>query len=160
VHPLVTSHGATSSRRDRNQFHLEFDWVGTVDPTSWLAVPAALETLGAVLPGGWPEVRRRNHEMALTARRILCDALGIDPPAPESMIGSLVAVPLPPRERDPHLSPAWLDGLQQVLYEEYTIEVPIFAWPNSPARLVRVSAQLYNEPGHYEHLARSLQAVL
>src|SRR5262245_22996406 len=65
VHPLVTSHGRNSPRRDRSRFQLEFGWTGTDDPTACLCVPDALEHLGAQLPGGWPQLMRANHELAL-----------------------------------------------------------------------------------------------
>ena len=53
--------------------------------------PAALRFLGGLLPGGWPAVRARNRALALAARDLLTDALGIAPPAPDEMIGSIAA---------------------------------------------------------------------
>ncbi len=54
VRPVVISHGANSARADRSRYRLEFDWTGTFDPSAWLAVPAALDFMGSLLPGGWP----------------------------------------------------------------------------------------------------------
>jgi len=34
--------------------------------------------------------------------------------------------------------------------------VPIIAWPEYPRRLLRISAQLYNDPGQYRLLAEAL----
>src|SRR3954454_8257069 len=92
VRPAIISHGPNAEPRDRSRFHLEFDWTGTFDPTPWLSVPAALQFVGSLVEGGWTEVRRRNHELALRARDILCARLSIAPPAPDAMLGSMAAL--------------------------------------------------------------------
>src|SRR5207247_389892 len=99
VRPVSISHGANATRTDRSRYHLEFDWTGTFDPSPWLAVPAALQFMESLVVdfqgGGWPEIMRRNRALALQARDILCDALALPHPAPDSMLGSMAAVPLP-----------------------------------------------------------------
>jgi isopenicillin-N epimerase len=159
IHPLITSHGRTTPRTDRSRFRLEFDWCGTSDPTGWLCVPSALRALEALVPGGWPEVMARNHALALAGRRLLCTALGISPPCPEEMLGSLAAVHLPD-DAGPPRSFFGTDPLQDRLWEERSIEVPVFPWPDRPTRLLRISAQLYNAPEQYAFLAQCLTEML
>lgn len=160
VRPLTISHGANSPRIDRSRFRLEFDWTGTSDPTAFLCVPAAIEFMKGLLPGGWPAVMRRNREVALEARRALCDGLGIGIPAPEAMIGSLASVPLPDGQPDPRGAPARRDPLQDALFARFGIEVPVMRWPGARARLLRVSAQLYNEPAEFAKLAGVVPGLL
>ncbi|HEU4521180.1 MAG TPA: aminotransferase class V-fold PLP-dependent enzyme [Thermoanaerobaculia bacterium] len=148
VHPAVISHGANSPRTDRSRYLLEFDWTGTFDPTAWLCVPDAIRFMDSLVAGGWPEVMRRNHLLALRGRDIVAAALEVDPPAPDAMLGSMAALPLP--DGPPDL-------LQQELFERFSIEVPINAWPQPPKQLLRVSAQLYNEERDYETLAAALR---
>jgi isopenicillin-N epimerase len=157
IHPIAISHGANSSRADRSRFHLEFDWTGTFDPSAWLSVPAALEFMesGVGLQGGWPEVMRRNNALTLLARDLLCDTLGIAPPAPDAMLGAMAAIPLPGETPD-HES-RYGDPLQDRLLYDYSIEVPIMPWPT---RLLRISTQLYNELDDYEKLATALRTLL
>jgi isopenicillin-N epimerase len=160
LHPVVTSHGANARRADRSRFHLEFDWVGTADPTPALCVPAALRFMAGLLPGGWDAVRRANHDKALAARRVLAAALGVALPAPDDMLGALAALPLPDGDGAPPTSSLYADPLQETLYERFRIQVPIVPWPGPPRRLVRVSAQLYNDPTEYEVLAAALREVV
>jgi isopenicillin-N epimerase len=58
-------------------------------------------------------------------------------------------VPLPPGPRQP---------LQEQLWEQYHIEVPIVEW--NGGRYVRVSCHLYNEAGQIDELVRGLRALL
>ena len=106
-----------------------------------------------------------NQALARRARDILCAALRVTQPAPDSMLGSMAAVPLvgvgghrrrraPPEgalrrraHRGADLSLAGRRGARH---------------PGEAARgiLVRVSAQRYNRADEYERLADTLVARL
>ena len=161
IRPLVISHGAGSSRKDRSRYLLEFSWTGTGDFSACLSAPESIRVIGALLPGGWPAVMRRNRALALAARRLLCDALEIPSPCPDEMIGSLAAMPLPDMAAaDVARIANGLDPLRGRLLREHGIEVPVFPWPAPPRRLLRVSAQLYNSLPQYERLAEVLKKIL
>ena len=150
IRPAIISHGANATRTDRSRFHLEFDWTGTFDPTAWMCVGESLKFMSSLVEGGWPEVMRRNRELALRARDLLCDSLGIPHPAPDSMIGSMAAMPLPDGNAE---------ELQDVLFRQ-NIEVPVMPWPEPHGRILRVSAQLYNTIDDYEKLAAALASAI
>ena len=161
LRPLVISHGASSPRTDRPRFRLEFDWVGTQDPTPFLCVPHALRFLGALLPGGWPELMERNHALAMRGQRLLCEALRIEAPAPEQMLGSLASVPLPDfaGPMPPARGVPW-HPLQKALLEKHGIEVPVVHFPAPPRQLIRIAAQIYNSEAQLKGLAAALQVEL
>jgi len=161
IRPLVISHGANSSRADRSRFQIEFGWMGTWDPSACLSVPEALRFIGSLVPGGWPEVMRRNRELALAARELLCKALNTQPPCPNAMIGSLASMALPDAlETETPSSPLYADPLQDKLRADYGIEVPVIPWPAPPGRLLRISAQLYNWLPQYQRLVDALGRLL
>lgn len=168
IKPLAISHGANSSRMDRSRFRLEFDWTGTFDPSAWLTIPAAIDGLGEMLPGGWPTLMTINHHLVVSARNMLAEALHTPVQAPNSMTGSMASVLLPggpwPRadaERRVEMIEEAMRGRR--------FEVPLMAWP-SPwlidsgdlpettelVILVRISAHAYNYLGQYERLASIL----
>jgi isopenicillin-N epimerase len=159
VRPLTLSHGANSPRTDRSRFLVEFDWTGTSDPTPQLCIGDAIACLEAMVPGGLAEIMTRNRNLALEGRAILAKTLGVDPPAPESMIGSMAAVPLPDGKAT--VAPSlYGDALQEVLQKTWHVEVPIVPWPAPPKRLVRISAQLYDTREEYVYLADKLALEL
>jgi len=161
VRPLSISHGANSPRTDRSRFLVEFGWTGTDDPSAWLCVPEAIRFVGSLLPGGWPEVMQRNHDLALAGREVLCQALHCQPPCPAAFLGSLASVPIPDATNPgPVTSPLYLDPLQDELLERLHFEVPVIPWPAPPKRLLRISAQLYNSLGQYQRLANALHQIL
>src|SRR5262245_14453718 len=149
IHPLVISHGWAGAEDGRARFQREFDWVGTRDPSPWLAAPESLRLLGGLFPGGWRDLMERNRALALAARGILLDALGLEPPCPESMIGSMASIPLPafaPRAPGASLG---AEALRDLLYDAYRMEVFFSEWPGPSGRLVRIAAQIYNEREQY-----------
>ena len=95
----------------------------------------------------WPAARGR-----CCARRI-----GVAPPCPESMLGSLAAVELPADEDRPPLGPLALDPLQEWLFERRRIEVPVYGWPLPRRRWIRVSPHLHNSEAQYVALASALR---
>ena len=161
IHPSIVSHGANATRTDRSRFRLEFDWVGTSDPTPALTLPAAIDWMARLEPGGWSAVMAANHAMALAARDRLVAAFGGPVPAPDDMIGSMVSVGLPGLRTDDAAA-----RLHQSLFDEDRIEVPIVPWPVPGARrtptdeprsvLIRVSAQRYTESADIERLVDAL----
>ncbi len=159
VRPVTISHAANSPRTDRSRYLMEFDWVGTDDPTAALCVPTAIRFMGKLLPGGWAELRRSNRDLALQARREIATALDVAPPSPDSMVGSLASIRLPPGDGTPSPSPLYTDPLQDLLLERWSIEVPVIPWPAPPERWIRISAQIYNRPDQYQRLAAVLSEI-
>jgi isopenicillin-N epimerase len=157
IRPLTISHGANSARRDRSRFQLEFGWQGTFDPAAFLCVPEAIRFIGSLLPGGWPAVMASNRTLALAGRKILCEALNISAPSPQEFIGSIASVPIPDAAPDALARLPFNEyPLQDALREKHGIEVPIISWPESPKRVLRISAQLYNSLPQYELLAKKM----
>lgn len=158
VRPLVISHGANDPRTDRSRFRLEFDWTGTREVTAWLTVPRALDFLEGLVPGGFTALAERNHAVALQARDVLCRALQIAPPAPDPLLGSMASVPLPVRRSTDGPGDVW--QLRNDLLARHHVDVPLFAWPRAPHRVLRVSLQAYNSIEQVERLAAALTIEL
>jgi isopenicillin-N epimerase len=161
VLPLITSHGRNDPRQDRPALWKEFDWQGTLNLTAFLSLPESFRVIAGLRPGGWPAHMAANHDLAIEARRLLHDALGTEPIAPESMIGSMASIALPNA-----LSEDEAKALTTSLAVEDRIEVPAVPFPVRAAKpspiaactngFVRISAQRYNELADYERLAAAL----
>ena len=101
-----------------------------------------------------------NHQLAIAARNVLCEALGIPPPAPDEMLGSMAALPIGDGSPEPPTSALYNDPLQVALFERFAVEVPIVPWPRPPKRLIRVSAQIYNDLSDYHRLAAAVREMM
>jgi isopenicillin-N epimerase len=156
IHPLSISHGANSPRIDRSRFRLEFDWVGTSDPTPYLCVPKAIAWVENLLPKGWEELRAKNRDLVLKAREIFCNKFGLNLPCPIEMIGSMVSLSLNELFPDDNLS---AENLQNQLFEQYNIEIPVIPFPHKQDKIIRMSAQLYNTLDEYIYLADIIEKL-
>lgn len=155
IRPTTISHGANSPRTDKSRFQLEFDWMGTVDPSAYLCVPVAIDFMGSLLEGGWPELMAKNHALALAGRQILLDKLDLPQPCPDEMVGSMAVIQLKDAKFDA-VEMSGIAPLQEALWEIFKIEVPVIPWPDANQQLVRISAQFYNSLPQYEYLAKAL----
>ncbi len=139
LHPAVISWGLGKG------FTTEFDWVGTKDPSAYLAAPAAIAFMREI---GLDAIRSHNHGLAWEGARLLCARWGTALDLEETMVGTMATVPLP----EP-LGTTKEDAtmLRDALLEDDGIEVQLHAWKG---RLwVRISTQIYNEISDVEHLA-------
>ncbi|MCM2374509.1 aminotransferase class V-fold PLP-dependent enzyme [Aporhodopirellula aestuarii] len=151
--PAVISRGANLDGFGDTKFQANFNWPGTFDPSPLLALPTAIEFLSGLHPQpagcGLEALMRANHDLVVSARRLILDRLGIEEPVPESMLGSLATIPIP----------AWRDctsdqikEIGKRLRDEHRFEFPVIRFADSIGCL-RISAQAYNSIEQYQRLA-------
>ena len=143
IHPAVISWGLGEG------FIREFGWVGTRDPTPWLAAPDGIEFLESL---GLDAVRHYNHDLAWRAARHLTAVWNTSVGFDESVVGSMVTVPVPASVGS---TKADAVRLRDRLLFEHNIEVQVHE--RAGQLWVRVSAQVYNDDNDIDRLA---QAVL
>jgi isopenicillin-N epimerase len=159
--PLALTARAHKIRPERAQFLRDFDYQGTDDYSPMLTLPAAIESMGGLLPGGWPALMRHNHDLAMAARDVFCEVLGCEAPAPESMTGGMFTLLIPdPPAHLMNRPTCYDDALQDVLFDRYRIVAPVWHLASTNQRVVRVSAQVYNTAEQYERAAHALKTEL
>ncbi len=164
--PAVISHGYNADTSERSRYRQMFDWTGTADPTAVLCVPSAIDVIASTMPEGWTNVMRRNNHLVRAARDLIHDRLGLGKPhAPDEMITSLAAIALPPSNTDTKPDPmngvgGYPTTLQRRLVADFHVQVPVNPWPKPGARLLRLSAHIYNAMPGYETLADALEQLL
>ncbi len=89
-------------------------------------------------------------------RKALCEALGTEPLCPDEMLGSMASVRLPDSQEP---TTGWIHPVQTRLYDQFRIEAPVFAWPELPSLLLRISAQAYNHLDQFGQLAEAVRRV-
>jgi isopenicillin-N epimerase len=143
LHPLVISWGYEQG------FVNEFDWIGTRDPSAWLAAPAGIAFLDEM---GFDAQRRANHDLAWSAATMLAERWKTTIPAQESEVGSMVTLPLPKSAGAADAAAA--ARLRDRLLFEHNIEVQLHAGHGQ--LWTRVSAQVYNTMEDFVRLADAI----
>lgn len=171
LRPLVVGHGAnTPLSAGASRFHLEHDWLGTADPTPWLALPQALGLLtgesldGEVLPPAsepWlarlGERMHAHRQLAQQGQALLLHALQLDQPlAPAAMQAAMAAVPLAPV--------GTLDGpALQAQLKRMGFQLPVIPlrpFTAGAPQFLRISCFAYNTPDDLQRLACALPQAL
>jgi isopenicillin-N epimerase len=140
LRPLVASHGLSLG------YQPAFDWTGTFDPSSILAIPAALDFFERA---GWQAAREHNNDLAQRGAELVAERIGTSYEVPDGMAASMRLVPLPAQ-----LTEAGARALESRLLDQHGVVVP--ATSHGGWRWLRVSAQLYNALDDYERLADAL----
>jgi isopenicillin-N epimerase len=144
LRPVVTSWGF-----DRG-IAAEFDLPGTRDPTPFLSAPFAIDLMKEY---GLEAVRGYNHALAWWAGQMLAEMWGATFETPESMVGSMVTVPLPtPLGSNEHDAERVRASLERA-----GIEAPVLV--GRSGLHVRVSAQIYCERADIERLALAVNEL-
>ena len=159
IQPLTISHGHTFPLGTTTRFRHEFDWTGTQDVSGWCALPKVISGMEDMIDGGWEAIMQHNRDLVIEGRNLLCKALGIEAPCPDSMITCISTLQLPgePLPLEIMHEP---DPLHEILSQKYNIQVPVWSWPSPAGRYLRISAQLYNDIEEYKLLADALKHEL
>jgi isopenicillin-N epimerase len=151
--PLIISHAGHKGE----PFAERFFWQGTSDPSPLLCAADAIEYMASLMPGGWDEIMKRNHEICMQAREILCAGLGLSPSCPGEMNAAMTTLELPPLGDMAPPDYKNVDALQNKIYREHDLELPLWYWSQPPRRITRLSVQLYNAPEQFRYAAEILK---
>lgn len=125
------------------------EYSGTLDYTAWLAAPTGLHVLRTL---GLDRVRQHNLDLVRYGQRVVTTALGVAPVQLDTPVSMrLVRLPVA-------LDEDAAKALQLRIAAELRCELPVVVW--SGQTHVRLCAQVYNRPEHYDRLAEGLPALL
>jgi isopenicillin-N epimerase len=160
--PLQLSSRVSKVRLDRAMFLRDFDYQGTLDYSHFLTLSESIKAMGKLLPGGWPQLMRENHEKIMAAREMLAPMLEpvgcIVRTSPEQMVGTMTSIIIPEAPQSAQSrTTLYDDPMQDALYERHGIVTPVWRFNPTNSRVVRVSAQIYNTPEQYRYFGAALQ---
>jgi isopenicillin-N epimerase len=144
VRPLVPSHLYAEGLQPA------FDWTGTFDPVTLLAVPAALDFWDDL---GWTNVRRRQSALVDDGAARVAAALGTTAPVADEFRAAMRVVELPRT-----LTAERAREIEATLSDKHQVEVSLMALHNKD--YVRVCGQIYNTASDYDRLAAALPELL
>jgi isopenicillin-N epimerase len=157
LRPLVVSWGQSLGGRPLS-WQDEFVWSGTRDPSSNLAIPAAIDFFEREA-GGFDAFRTASRSLVDYTRRKIAAITGLEPIARDIVkwCPTMLSLPLPESVGEAP-APNQIHPLQAALWERHRIEVLVTNW--SGRRYLRVSCHLYNDAGDIDRLAGALRDLL
>ena len=130
--PQTVSWGEEGEDPGPSQFLMNFQWQGTRDMSAFLSIPAAIKF---VKNDYWKNRQALSREIISEVFEQLQLLLKTDPiSVGEEWRGQMVSHPLPKNVPQ---------NLKDILWEYYSIEVPIFEWRDT--KYIRVSINGYND---------------
>jgi isopenicillin-N epimerase len=140
LHDRVDAAIVSWGYREGTSFSERLEKQGTRDPAAWLAVPDAIRFQA---DRDWDTVRDRSHLLACEARQELCDLLGTELLAPDSMVAQMAAVRLP--------RPA--PELSERLFARHRVEIPVGGAEDD---VLRLSVAAYTTRDEIDRLLAAL----
>jgi isopenicillin-N epimerase len=144
VRPLVASHQFAGGLQPA------FDWTGTFDPVTILAVPAALAFWADL---GWENVRRKQRATVDDGAARVAAALGTTAPTADEFRASMRVIELPTI-----LEPDRARQVEATLSDKHQVEISLMSLHGRS--WVRVCGQIYNTPSDYDRLAAALPELV
>jgi isopenicillin-N epimerase len=139
LHPLSISH------RYGESFTSEFDWTGTRDFSTWLAVTAGLAFAESTGPR---QARDYAHRLVTNAARRIAEAWGTQCDADEALHASMIGIRIPARMHSGQpADKRTAERLQTEWLEKHRAVVALN--PHSGVLWLRISAQIYNTADDY-----------
>jgi isopenicillin-N epimerase len=133
-------------------YQKEFDWTGTKNPASWLSLDTSLNFYNSF---GKDNIINYIHNLIVEARNLICNEFDAVKIAPDNMIGSIAAIPVPIKNKNFNF---FTTDLRRKILKEFSIEVPFTNMGD--IIFIRPCAQIYNEIGDYKKLISCLQILL
>lgn len=151
IQPLVVSWGWQPEPwfTTGSPFIDSLQWLGTRDPSAFLAVPDAIRFMAE---HDWLSVSRDCHALLEQAVQRVSELTGLRSIYPDGSDSyhQMAALPLPPI--------ADIRAFKKMLYDMYEIEVPCYEWQGMP--LTRISVQAYNTQADIDYLVDTLRETL
>lgn len=143
VQPLVASAGASAG------YPRSFSYLGTQDPTAFLALPASLAFPTEHLGMTFSELRRRNAEVLAAGLRLLADRLGLEPATPNGLPLRTLSLDLPGDDK----------AAAQLTHRLRAAGVEVAITSVAGVLQARVSVQAYVALEDFERLGDALEHV-
>jgi isopenicillin-N epimerase len=144
LRPLVPSHLYAEG------YQPSFDWTGTFDPITLLAVPAALAFWD---DRGWDHVRKQQSALVDDGAARVAAALGTTAPVADQFRAAMRVIELPIK-----VEPDRARQIEATLSSKHQVEISLMhlhetCW-------VRVCGQIYNTASDYDRLAAALPELV